>query len=292
MNYERFEYLYRYVPKYQKDQLKNFRKIHPALKTTVNGIEWEYFFRKNPEKENLLMLTGSTRKGENYALFHKMEKYFQVISPTYPNINSFSKMVEGISDFLEKLNIKHCSAIGSSLGGIILQQFIRLHPDKIRRLVICNCSASSLDLYKHIPITTLIQILPKVIIKRKVKKKFKEMVGEIPEKDQAFWDAYCEELGDGCVTRKWLITIFKFFSVFGKYSLHYTPNDLIKWSGKMLIINSEKDVIFNQESQLRLQKIYPKAIIHTISNAGHVPSVSHGDEFTKVIIAFLTEKDV
>ena len=67
----------------------------------------------------------------------------------------------------------------------------------------------------------------------------------------------------------------------------FSASDLSKWSGKILIIESDDDTAVGEESSDRLRKVYPQAEHYLFHEAGHMPVLSRKKEYYSVIKKFL-----
>jgi pimeloyl-ACP methyl ester carboxylesterase len=67
----------------------------------------------------------------------------------------------------------------------------------------------------------------------------------------------------------------------------FTPDDLKKWNGRILIIESEDDPAIAGRDRAALRSIYPQAHVHTFLDAGHASSILKPQEVVSVIQYFL-----
>jgi pimeloyl-ACP methyl ester carboxylesterase len=280
-----FDELYQNVPKKQRNRLINFRREHDYKTIIFKGKTWD-FIDTEKGKKNLLFLTGGTRIGEAFALLPFLEEKFRVISPTYPILYTIDELVQGINNIVEQLSIEKFNIFGTSLGGMITQEYIRRNLKKIEKVIIAN-TAPPLPEYgiRGQFFVFLSYILPNFYVKKLTKKSLVRMWEEAKEEDKEFWLAYCEELIQNSLPKRWITAQFKLSNDFGLYN--YKPNDLGELQKNMLIINSEDDETFDMNLQKKLMSLYPKAKVHTLKNAGHTPMVNNREEYLKVIFDFL-----
>jgi len=272
----------------QIEKLQNFRANHQYRKTTINGNKWEYL-RSGKGKEIILLLTGGTRVGESYAVFPTLEKQYLVISPTYPIIYKLDQLIIDIAEILRIERISKVNILGTSLGGIIAQGFVRKYPEMVKKLIIANTMPPTPEYYRRNKlIVFLLRLLPRFIVKRISRKQLLSMFEGTPIDNQDFWYYYFEELNKHYMDKYWIIAQFLIARDFS-INYQYSPNDLLEWSGKMLIIDSEFDSTFSPEIQKRLKALYPKAKKYTIKNAGHVTALSNKDEFFSVLYNFIND---
>lgn len=285
MRKKSFQEIYQKAPATQKERLANFRKNHPYKTLEVNKIQWEYLRYGNGEK-NLLFLTGGTRIGESYILYPHLEKKFKVISPSYPFLTKVEDFIEGIAKIIEKEGITETYLLGTSLGGIFGQEFVRRYPKKIKKVIIANTMPPS-PFYnsRSKNVVRLLALLPKWFIRYLTKRNLLNMWGEVAESEKDFWEAYIDDLASNHMPKVWIKSQFKLSYDFSNNYI-YTPQDLLNWSGEMMIINSENDTTFDGTIQKRLIALYPKAKVHTIKEAGHVPVLKKRKEYLNTIFSF------
>lgn len=64
---------------------------------------------------------------------------------------------------------------------------------------------------------------------------------------------------------------------------------LIDWPGKMLILESDDDLVFQKIIGESLKPLYPLTQIRIIHKAGHTPGYRGVQEYISVIRKFLTD---
>jgi pimeloyl-ACP methyl ester carboxylesterase len=112
----------------------------------------------------------------------------------------------------------------------------------------------------------------------------------ITEEDRAFWSAYFDELFSIRITKADLLANIRIQLDYHR-RFHFTPQDLEVWKGKILIAESDTDVI-SQRRRQALRQTYPNALVHTYQNGGHATMFLCFDEFLAMVKRFLdTEGD-
>jgi len=66
----------------------------------------------------------------------------------------------------------------------------------------------------------------------------------------------------------------------------FTANDLLKWKGRILIIESQNDQVVNEYERERLKNYYNQAEVHTFAGSGHLGG---GLFETEVTVALINE---
>ncbi|MGC9778854.1 MAG: alpha/beta hydrolase [Candidatus Heimdallarchaeota archaeon] len=281
-----FKNIYRNVTAKAIEQLINFRLKYQLKQLNINGTKWEYLINKIKKKQ-LLVLTGATRFGEAYPINHHLINEYKLISPTYPCLDTINQLIDGIAIILETENIYQINMLGNSFGGVISQCFIRKYPEKVSKLILANTLAPDpLNATELKLINKLLPIVPKRLIQTINKRKICKSWAEISVNEQDFWQAYCCELVTLHMTKKCLINQYKIAEDYCR-NYRFTPNDLIDWKGKLLIIESNDDQLINEKHRITLKKTYPEAQVHSFQNGGHMPVLTRSEEFLSIINRFL-----
>ncbi len=281
--YKRF---YANVAKQEKEKLYQFRETHSYKTLDINGNEWSYLFSGKGD-EIILLLTGGSRAGESFSLFPELEKHYRVISPTYPIVDEIETLVIDIEEILKKEKLKTIILFGKSLGGMISQVFVRKYPNRVSKLIIANTMSPNPKYNRRSKITTMfLKVLPRRVVRKLAENHLLQLWNEAQEEERDFWTAYYKELLYTYMPKEWIISQFKLSYDFSN-NYQFSPDDLKKWDGKMLIIDSEFDEIFGSSLQRELEMLYPQATKHTIENAGHSPTLSKKKEYLSAVFDFL-----
>ncbi|MFW9924215.1 MAG: alpha/beta fold hydrolase [Candidatus Thorarchaeota archaeon] len=287
MSIDGFDKIYGNVISLQKELLRYFRYTHEQKTISVNEKTWNYF-TSGFGKETILFLPGGTRTGESFAIYPYLENDFKIIAPTYPIVRTISELVDGINGILENERISSVNLLGTSLGGMISQVFVRKYAEKIKKMIIANTMPPSPEYNKRTKNTIqLLKIMPNYIIRNLTRKSLGNIWKEADETEKEFWQAYLKELLINHLSKAWIITQF---SLSYDYSINYSfnPNDLAYWKGDMLIIYSDKDDTFDLTIQSRLLDLYPNAKSKIFMNSGHTPALSNKEEYIQTIIDFFS----
>ena len=286
----RFEKIYKDVPQVQKEWLKNFREMHHYYHLNVGDINWKYI-KCGMGKEVVVMLPGSVRSAEVWAkLISYLEPAYRIISPTYPAIENMEEGVEGIRGILDKEKARRIILIGSSFGGWLAQVFVRKYPGMVRKLILSNTSAPESVMPRPLLEYTRLTLprYPEKILKLIYKRSYLKILSEVGEDEKQFWKALITELLFYYTTKKEIITMFSTIMDFAK-NYHFSVDDLKRWRGKVLIIESSDDIHKN-EAKDRLKNLYPRAKVKTLKDAGHTAGYTAPPEYVRAIKNFLSSE--
>ncbi|MFX0071051.1 MAG: alpha/beta fold hydrolase [Candidatus Hermodarchaeota archaeon] len=117
------------------------------------------------EGEPLLLVHGFGTKKETYiGQIKPLSEHFKVIvfdnrgagksdRPLGPY--TMDIYAQDISDLMDHLNLEHANILGTSLGGMIVQNFVIKYPKRVKKLILINTTAylpmdkSGLELYRE-----------------------------------------------------------------------------------------------------------------------------------------------
>lgn len=275
------------------------------LFTKVNGIKicYEIFGKGYP----IILIHGFGARKEGFKCqIPALSKEFKVI--TFDNrgagkservndpytMQTLADDVRGLLDFLE---IKKTHVLGTSMGGLIAQQFVLQYPEYVNKLVLVNTVSGAPD-----------NIGIEMIKKNRLEQL--ELIKNDPEK--AFWDnahiwfyhKYRKELK--------LNPKKKFFGIWSAEDeirestiLIPTPRDielqieaikgfntlekLHKIKNHTLLLAASHDKICTKRSIEEMHKRIPNSVFRVIEKAGHESPKTRAPEVNNLIIDFLKD---
>jgi len=104
--------------------------------------------------------------------------------------------------------------------------------------------------------------------------------------DRGFWEAYLDEMLSTRITKADMLANFRIQLEYQK-NYHFTPRDLESWKGKVLIAESDTDIVSPRRRQA-LRATYPQAKVHTFHNGGHATMFLRFDEYLAMVKEFLS----
>jgi 2-hydroxy-6-oxonona-2,4-dienedioate hydrolase len=187
--------------------------------------------------------------------------------------------VDFLDRFLDELKIDHASLVGNSLGGWIAADFALAHRERIDRLVLCD-AAGYAALGKNMNARTLSAL-------RLASRDDIRYLGPLTFHDKRFYEdvdlAFKQRVtaGDGYTIDRVVDSIIRNEDVLdGRLGAIRKPT-LIVWGHEDKVIPLNFAERFHKEianSQLRI-----------IDNCGHMPHVECPDEFTRIVLEFLSD---
>jgi pimeloyl-ACP methyl ester carboxylesterase len=268
--------------------LREFRAAHPPRHVIVGGVRWDYLVGGEGE-EALMILPGGAMVGEaGFTRVPAFEDSYRIIAPSYAPVPSAAQLLDGLSGILDAEGVRAAHVLGPSYGGLVAQCFVRRHPGRVRSLMLANTLVPPRGmLWLAKILLALLPLVPtgwlRVLRERSLGRAFSG-VRSVPPEDQAFWRDYQHGLISR-LTKAELQDMYR-LGIDLAGSLRCTPEDLANWAGRVLILESDEDLL-TPERRAELRRCYPRADVHTFRGAGHTPWMSHKKEYLSVIEGFL-----
>lgn len=283
-----FEEIYAGVAPEQVQELIDFRNSHPYLSFQSNGISWRYQQDGSGERA-VLFLAGGLQHGEAWLRYvNHFKNRCRVLTITYPDeVIRMYDVIDALETLSEIEHLDRLSVVGTSLGGMVAQVFIRRCPEIITHLVIANTShpdpSYAKKLQSRLP---LMRFIPTGILHYLTKKRLAQYGKSSQHKTKHFYDAYLIEHSLYYTTRAWIVNHYRLIIDFCMHQ-QFTPADLASWEGKILLVESEDD-LFPESTRAALSAIYPQATVYRFGKgAGHSPSVVCEGEYRNMLEDFL-----
>jgi len=207
---------------------------------------------------------------------------------------SIKMMADDVAELLEHLKIQKSHVLGSSMGGMIAQEFAITYPEIVDKLILCSTFAKPQFMVDNITrglrkllkgkLENIFEINPRKIVYEKLfnyllQQMFNE---EFLKKNRKFveetWQKY---LFAGNYTET-------FFKQIGAVHRHDTLNRLNLIKSETLVLTGTEDKLIIPGCSNILAKKIPKSTLIKIDNVGHGLHFEMPDIFNKIVIEFLS----
>jgi len=287
------EKLFKKVPPIVLKEFQEFQEAHHFKSLEFRGYQWKYYFEGTGDKIILSLPGGLRYPFFSFKIITELERYFKVLAPAYPRIKAMDGLVDGIQVILQKENIEQCKIWGTSFGGVLAQCILHKFANMVDRIIIGNTGTTIKNedivnkkvksMKKAIRILSL---LPSFIIRPVISKSLLKLFS-CPEEEKVLYKTLLKNaVAKHILDKPDILCHFKCLKdFFQNYS--FSASDLSKWSGKILIIESDDDTAVGEESSNRLRNVYPQAEHYLFHEAGHMPVLSRKKQYYSVIKKFL-----
>ena len=215
-----------------------------------------------------------------------LSKYFRVISPALPGFgesykvkshDSINDMAQTILKCLKKINVEKFNLLGHSMGGMIVQEMVKISEDKINKLI-CYATGSIGDIPGRFETVDISR-------ERLKKEGIKATIKRVPKKwflegDKAKYFYLCEN-----ATKKITEETADNALVAMKNWRGYENLKNIK--NKTLIIWGDKDASYNFEQVNTLNKNITNSQLVILKNCSHNVHLEKPEEFNRIVLNYL-----
>lgn len=273
-----FDDLYTKVDPAIVNSLQSFRQANPPQR--LDGITWEYI-ATGKGQETILFLHGMTGAYDIWwQQIDALKGSYRIISVTYPPVRSLEELETGVLAILEKEGVRDFNVVGTSLGGYFTQYLVAKHPEKVQRAVLSNTfPPNDLIAEKNRTLGTILPYLPEWLVLSVFRGNFQQTIYPTSGNDELTL-AFLNEIGYGRMSKAQLVG--RYYCVIEKFT---APTPMMP----VMIIESDNDPLVELTLREQLKATYQNATVHTFSGAGHFPYLNRAQEYTQLLVDFLSK---
>ncbi|MBA1337174.1 MAG: hypothetical protein HPY66_3610 [Firmicutes bacterium] len=260
----------------------DFWKRHPYKTITYQNKEWKYIRSGEKTDKAIVFLHGGGLDAGMWAYqINELEKSYQIIAPSFDLISeSFYLRANVLNTILDCENIKHVVLCGLSYGGLLVQYFISLFPEKVDKIILAHTFFVCSSFIKRVQNKKMriIKYIPQFIINMAIKKRIKN----VPESTwNSYRRVYLEKIYENVDQKKLILFYGSLIE-----SLKEELPDVLNWKGAVFLINSrdDKDTIDRFQELINL---FPEARTYVFEKGGHHTPMLFPIEFTRMLVDFL-----
>ena len=264
--------------------MRDFRRV-PEKCLRVGTVEWRYRVIGTATRALLAIPGGELVNDLGFEFALAMSDTHRVVYPAYPRVSSIEALADGLCAILDAENIEQAAILGASFGGSVAQVCVRRHSDRISALILSNTGVPLRHLapakeivewvFRALPWPVATNLLRKVLLRAV------DPAGAA----QKFWTTYLDELLSSRLSKADVLSNLRIQHDYYR-RFRFTPGDLGSWPGRILIAESDTDVI-GPRLRLALRRTYPNAEVHTFHKGGHATMFLRFDEYLAMVRQFL-----
>lgn len=284
---------YRKVPAEKLEQFMRFRQEHLPKHYEVERVNWEYLCSGDPTRQPLLLLPGGLSTAESaWRTFNLFDQgKYRIVCPSYPaEVDSMGMLADGVAAILVQEGINQLYVVGGSYGGMLAQVFTHRYPAMVRKLILSHTYPPVKERARKVdPALRLFRVLPLPLVKKILRA---QMTGILPTNaspELLILAGQIHETLDTRLTREAALNTYRRMRDFDQQN--FSPADLARWQGKVLIIFSEDDPTTPELLRKELLALYPGAATHLFSGSGHATAILESSDYIQVMESFLEEND-
>lgn len=275
-----FEQLSDKVPADQRQSLLDFRAQHPPQRLKVDDKTWEYIAFGQGEK-TILFLHGMTGAYDVWwQQMTPLSAEYRVISVTYPAVDTLEDLARGVLAVLDAENAQRVYAVGSSLGGYLVQYLMANYPQRIERAVLGNTfPPNDILRERNQSLIRVLPLLPNWLVMNIFRQNFAENIYPAAGNSELVL-AYMLEQVSGRMSKAQVAGRAK--AVIQPFQ---SPNPAALGI-PVMIVEADNDPLVEPALRDLLKQTYPTAEVHTLHNVGHFPYINEAETYTALLRSF------
>lgn len=272
--------------------LHNFRELYPLQPVSIRNVHWT-MYDTGGSKPPLLLLHGGGGQAESmFPQILALTYHFRVIAPNFPSqIRTIEDAIDGLSILLNALDIEKTHLYGISLGGHIAQILVRRNYGRIMDMVLSHSAIPCEHLAQKTTMQyRMLQLYPEKLLRQMFRRMTRNQIqnSTIPLSDAEsnFWQHYFAEQYVTAITKSIIVSRAAMMSdYFRNFTFH--ASDLNYWNGRLLIIESSQDDVYEEGDRGALLTMYSRAWTHTFEGYNHLATILAHQQSAQLVADFL-----
>jgi len=243
---------------------------------------WEHITGGSGDKTVVIIPGGGGTAESMFSINAALESHCRVVSLTTPgSVVTVDHLVEGLCELLDSLHVERAVFLGHSLGGIAVQAFALLHPQRVAGLILSNTGIYLGARARILPFAaSLMSHLPHSMLVRQVNSQMHRLLSPLPAGDAEFWRAFIrDEVSQPPAAER----IKGQFALMGDVSRFLLNAHIDAGSLPVQIIAAEDDRGFTKREIEFLRRIYPNSRTTVFTSGGHLSFLTRSKEYVDAV---------
>lgn len=279
--------LYADVPPAQMERYHAFYRAYPYKQASINGVEWSYIVSQDSGQPMLLLSGAMAIPDISWMTIDHFAQTHRVIAPAYPAVKTMAELTDGIAKIMHREGVEQAHVVGGSYGGFVAQVFVRRHPELTRSLVLSHTQPPDpVNIQSFKNSIRGLKLLPQGMLRQLMGKRLGSLISSSAEETGLLQAMYDEVLYRRLSKGDILSSLWRTADY---YAQVFTPQDLDKWHGKVLLVMADDDPGTPEPVRTALSDLYPGAKLYLFHGTGHLASILKEKEYQMVIQNFFDE---
>lgn len=259
---------------------------HSPKTTQIHSRTWSYY-DIGKGKQTIVLFPDIMGTYESwFEYMHLLSQTHHVIIPFYPPISNLDDMIESLHMFIAHCKVPSYSLIGTSLGGLFAQMYVRKYPHEVNKLLLIATGTAD----KVFGVIAAVLFLGGHIIPEIGMKWFVYITAflslNVSKEQKRFWMTYLK-------SQIWQVNTKPFMLAWGKCVLalcwryKFSSSDLKTWNKPIYLIESNNDLVFNPLTRHHLRSIYPQATCYTLRGGNHLLWINRSSQVSEILQKFI-----
>jgi pimeloyl-ACP methyl ester carboxylesterase len=265
----------------------------PEKSLNIRGVEWRYE-TGGRGVQTILLLHGAVGGAETMRrLAEGFADEYRTVAPTLADAHTLAEVCDALSAILDREHVARAIVFGGSLGGLVAQALRKRRPRQVEHLVLLGAGLPDrASGARGRRMSKFLRLLPfplsRALLKLEMSKSLSAPAPPDAAERVSELRRHVEEYFDRGLTKATLLSRVALSVDFNRNET-YAPEDLEGWTGRVLIVESDKDPALPAHERRRLREAYPRALVCAFAGAGDLLPLLRLEELVGVVKAFLKE---
>ena len=292
-----FDDIYQIAPESGVRRLTGFREAHPVRTLEKEGMIWRVWDLGQGETAMVFVPSGMGHGEICFPYLQDLCVDMRCIAVSLPECKKMEDYARQLHMLLtEDLGVKKMVLVGTAIGGMITQTYLRMYPDEVMAQVLLCCGAPSKELPDEDCQRWIVRkklalrytFMPFDLMRQQMGyQTFDLMCPEEYQDGMQFWRAFISETYENYVYKKQYINLNcrALPDIYAKKP--FFIGDVKDWKGKTLIMESEGDSYYTEGERELLKQLYPGARVENIGPMGQFAIMAREKENISLLREFI-----